>query len=463
MAITAQIVETMIAGNNSNYTERREWYDRYTTDTLPVTTRPQPVYLAEDKAAPFNKLVNSYDTEIVDNRANYLLANSVVVAYVDQAEGDDAKKKRAEFISDFYRETGFNGLLLEQAKSAGAGGASAVLAYQTAQNTVQLMPVEPWEYIVNRNADMTETESAVRYWYSEGVSEAGKKTWTQKAEYYTATEIFYFTGVPVESTPQGAFVGTLTADLTQGTEGVGKHDFGYVPLVELSNNVMRRPSFYKVISLIDAYNRMNSDMVDEMESFRHAYLLLTNYCADPDVAATLRNARALQVDKDGDAKFITKDIKPEAYNLVIEGLAKNIERFSGNLNYSDPDVYGNATNLAISTRVKPLENQAKALWYQVETMLDDLFKGITEYWNKAGTLHWDWRKIHYTYVLDKPINEVEIADTAVKYREVGLSFDTVAAQIPFVKDPKEEAEKLKIEREEMRFTTPPPDGDGFDN
>jgi SPP1 family phage portal protein len=182
-------------------------------------------------------------------------------------------------------------------------------------------------------------------------------------------------------------------------------------------------------------------------------------------AKDLTNARAIQVGEGGDASFLTKEIKHEAYTAVMTDLAKNIERFSGNLNYSDPEVYGKATNLAISTRVKPLENQAKALWYQVEAMLDDMFKGITEYWNKrAGSLGWDWRKLHYVYKLDKPINEVEIADTAVKYREVGLSMDTVVKQIPFVRDAQEEITKIKKENADIGLLNAPnPKEDSLDN
>ena len=366
---TTQRVQQLIKDNYLDMNQRLEWYDRYRTDKLPITEKVAPSYLADDKTAPVNRLVLTYETEIVNNRVNYLMANPYMIQYSDPEESETVQEQRAKQIADFIKDTDFHHLLMDTAISAGAGGASAIVAYQMEGNKIGLLSCAPWEYSIVQNADQTETIEAVRYWVSKGADDKGNTTYTVHAEYYDTNTVTVFQGQTNTNTAPDL---VNCPPLVQVEEY--PHFFGQVPLFELANNSELQPSFYKVISLIDAQNRLHSDFVNEMESFRHAYMMLTNYCGDAETAKSLRDARVIAVDDNGDAKFITKDINPEAFKQITEQLDRAIERFSGNLDYSDPEVYGRATNLAISTRVKPLENAAKSLSLQIDCMLNKLLR-----------------------------------------------------------------------------------------
>lgn len=464
---TAQKVQKIIQENSLIADQRIKWYKRYSTEKLPITDRPAPAYLADDPAAPDNRLVLSYETEIVDNRANYLLSNPLMITYKDEGESEEVEKTRSEILKDFQKSNDFQHLLMETTKLAGSGGASAVVAYLKenagGKPEISLLPAWPWQYVIEKNSDQTETVSAVRYWYSSGIDDKGNTTYQAHAEYYDDKKVYYFKGNKTTSTvPAASSWPKLSVDTDAHPDGEQPHMFNRVPLFELANNNQLRPSFYKVVSLIDAQNALHSDFTNEMETFRHAYMMLTNYCADDETAKELRTARFISVGDGGDAKYVTKDINPEAFITITDQIDKAIERFSGNLNYSDPEVYGRATNLAISTRVKPLENNAKALSLQMDCMLTEMFKVIAEYWSITTKLGWDWKKFSFVYTLDKPVNEVEVAEMVAKYREMGLSFETVVEQLPFIKNSETELERVRDERKELGFLEPDDEGEGFD-
>ena len=77
--------------------------------------------------------------------------------------------------------------------------------------------------------------------------------------------------------------------------------------------------------------------------------------------------------------------------------------------------------------------------------------------------NWEWRKFKYTYTLDKPINEIEIAEQAEKLKAVGVPTEVILGLFPFIEDPKKVMEMIKEEREQMGFIAPDLNTEGFDD
>jgi len=61
-----------------------------------------------------------------------------------------------------------------------------------------------------------------------------------------------------------------------------EHYFGAVPIAVFKNNEEEVGDFEKVISLIDAYDKMESDSLNDFEYFTDAYLALYGFTADPE-------------------------------------------------------------------------------------------------------------------------------------------------------------------------------------
>ena len=193
---------------------------------------------------------------------------------------------------------------------------------------------------------------------------------------------------------------------------------------------------------------MVSDFGNEMDTFRHAYMVLKNYRVENEDIDRMKTLRALFVEEDGDIKYLTKDIPTEALNFVISLLKKQIERFSGNLDFSDPEVYGRATNLAISTRIKPLHNRAKTMTLELVVALNELFECVFNIWNSVGVTM-DWTKLDYEFNFDTPINNVEEADTLLKLKQVGFSDEDLFRLASFIDEPEQALKRAEAQMEKQ--------------
>lgn len=60
------------------------------------------------------------------------------------------------------------------------------------------------------------------------------------------------------------------------------HYFGMVPVAIYENNEDEIGDFEKVIPLIDAYDKMESDTLNDFEYFTDAYLALYGFTAEPE-------------------------------------------------------------------------------------------------------------------------------------------------------------------------------------
>ena len=435
--------------NDSSSDQYDAWvyYRRYTLDYLPIEGREEPTHVSDDTYAPDNRYVNAFDKEIVDNRVNYAVGNPLDIKY-DKKDNEIVNK-----LDKFKKNNNFDNLIQNWCRKTGGAGYSAALVYNksvdveligtTKTETVgdpsevidtRILILMPWEYLLTTNDDETEVVEGVRYWTTNSIDDGGSTIYRYHGEYYDQTYVYY-----------------LESDTDSGYKVTGyqPHGCNRVPIVELKNNMNMKPSFYEVISLIDSYNALLSDFGNEMETFRHAYMILRNYIATDDDFDRMKEMRALMVDQDGDISYLTKEINTEAFDLLINNLKKNIERFSGNLDFSDPEVYGRATNLAISTRIKPLHNRAKVLSLQLTESLQRVFECVFDIWYNAGGELYDWRKLDFLYNFDTPINDIEEADKLIKLKDFGLSDEDLYQQIRFLDEPMKALERARKQAKEQ--------------
>jgi len=310
--------------------------------------------------------------------------------------------------------------------------------------------VAPWEFILEWTNDQETIVGALRYWSVDELigsdqieTTTGNVTNTETiyyGEFYDGINIYYLKG----NSKENMVVIEEESDIIFG-----------VPLLELKNNTERKPSFYKVISLIDAYNSITSDFTNEIAGLRHAILAIEDAQlatetgdSDDSTVNRLKEYRMLFLESGSKAYYITKEIKYEATEFILKQLEKNIERFANHLNYADPEVYGRATNLAIKTRIKPLENAAKKLAAEITETMQTLFKALGEYWKMQGLSNsFDWRKVETIFTFDAPLNDVEEADKLMKLSTL-ISKETLLGQASFVDDPKLELERIESELED---------------
>ena len=224
--------------------------------------------------------------------------------------------------------------------------------------------------------------------------------------------------------------------------------FGGVQIIEYKNNRERQGDFEQLIPLIDAYNVLQSDRVNDKEQFVDAFLFLSGIDLDSEQAKKLREERILMGYEGADARYLDKIMRENDIEILKNSLKEDIHRFSQVPDLSDEAFAGNLSGVAIKYKLMGFEQStknkeryfAKSLKKRLELYIN--FLSLTKSMEKIPV-----HKIDIAFTRNLPVNELEVSQMIQNLTGV-VTNETLLTQLSFVSDPKEENEKLSKEREE---------------
>lgn len=144
-----------------------------------------------------------------------------------------------------------------------------------------------------------------------------------------------------------------------------EHFFKGVPLIEYSNNKKSKGDFEGVVSLIDAYNKLQSDRVNDKEQLVDAFLVLIGQSlGDTSEEATktakyLMENKIIELDADGDAKWLVKQLNETEVEVLKKSLKDDIHEFSKTPCLTDENFVGNASGVAMKYKLLGFEQLGK--------------------------------------------------------------------------------------------------------
>ena len=223
------------------------------------------------------------------------------------------------------------------------------------------------------------------------------------------------------------------------------HYFGMVPIVVYNNNEEEIGDFEPVISLIDAYDQMESDSLNDFEYFVDAYLCLSGLVADADDVSTMKENRILLLDSDSDAKWLIKDTNDTNIENVKSRLDADIHKFSKVPDMSDEAFSGNSSGVAIKYKTLPMENIVAIKERKFKKGLQRRIELIFAIMSKTSGAY-DWRSIDIAFTRNLPTNETEIAQMVSTLSGI-VSNETLLTQLPFIEDVETEQKKVEDEQQ----------------
>jgi len=126
------------------------------------------------------------------------------------------------------------------------------------------------------------------------------------------------------------------------------HAFGGVPLIEHRNNPDYLGDFEPVISLIDAYNTLQSDRVNDKEQLVDAILVFAGVDFSEEQMESLRRQKVLsKVPADANVHYVTKTLNEADTDILRKNLEDDIHKISLVPNLSDREFMGNSSGVAI--------------------------------------------------------------------------------------------------------------------
>ncbi len=226
------------------------------------------------------------------------------------------------------------------------------------------------------------------------------------------------------------------------------HFYGRVPWVMYLNNEERVGDFEPVKPLIDAYDVLMSDSMNEFDRFAWAYLLLKGFSLTDEDAKNIKWKRAFEnLDVDDAVQFLTKDINHEFIAFMAEWIRREIHKQSHVPDFLDT-ISGTAqSGVAISKLLYDFEFIAATKEAYFRDALTDrirLIDGVLQVRDGKRGLP---EEIEIEMHRNKPMDMLENAQAFTAFSGHISEKTLIETFAPFVKDADAELEQLRGEQE----------------
>jgi SPP1 family phage portal protein len=219
-----------------------------------------------------------------------------------------------------------------------------------------------------------------------------------------------------------------------------------------------------VVPLIDDYDVLVSDSMNEFDRFSHAYLLLVKMSLTDQVKssspgvfksalALLKQRRVFEQLPDKDAvSFLTKDIPTDYIRFMTELIRNQIHIQSHVPDLSSDAFKDGVSGVAIQRLMFDFENVVSNAEAEFDTALYERIRLITSIYDKTGRGNGGtFDEVTISHKRNAPLNLQEFADTALTMTQAGFSRYLVADIMPddTVPDVEEELKRQEEDKEGM--------------
>lgn len=374
----------------------------------------------KESGKPNNRLVNNFARKIVNDTVGYYLGEPVSYTAPDAAFSEKIKE-----ITD-YNDDAFHNTAIGEDLSC--FGRAAEIVYYDEDAKIRYLKINPmFLYVGYSEGIEREIIYAIR-WYDVIDDDFNK---TRYIEFYDESEIVYYK----QESAAGALLETDRKP----------HYFGQVPINIFQNNKDAKSDFEDVLSLIDAYNIMQSENVNDFQKFADAILFLRGVTLEDEDKKKLRDKNILEsYDETGNAEWLVKTVNDAYIENMKTRLVNDIYQLSGTVNMSDENFGNNLSGVAIKYKLMSMENRVKKTERYFKLALMRRFEMICHFLNLEGG-NFDFKKIGITFGRNIPINITEYATVAQQLSGL-VSNETLLTLFPFVADAKEELKRLEKEK-----------------
>jgi len=196
-----------------------------------------------------------------------------------------------------------------------------------------------------------------------------------------------------------------------------EHFFGGVPMVEYWNGAEERGDFEGVLSLIDAYDMLQSDRVNDKQQFVDALLLLYGCSLEPDQfgrspGQQLREDKALALpDSDARAEWLSKQLNEQDTEVLKNALCGDIHKMSMVPDLTDEQFAGNSSGVAMKYKLLGLEQMTKMKERWFREALFMRLERFSAFFTRRGAPALDAARVRMVFTRALPVNELENAQT----------------------------------------------------
>lgn len=370
-----------------------------------------------DASKPNNKIVNPYASYITDTFTGYFLGEPIT--YTSKNEQLLA---RIDELYNYNDEAAENA---ELAKDASIFGVAYELLYIDENADIRFKKIDAIKAIpIYDNTLEEDLLYFIRYYDNTDIMT--NKT-TTFVEVYSRKWIRYY-------------VDEYALEFVREVP----HAFKGVPINIYQNNEELLGDFENVISLIDAYDKITSDSVNDMEYFADCYLALYGMSGtEAEDITAMKEQRVLLMETDARAEWLTKQINDTYVENLKNRIDTQIHKFSRCPALTDADFAANASGVAMKYKLMGLETATSKKERAFKKALQRRLELICNIYSVMGT-DFDYREIQMNFTRNIPSNLVEMADVISKIGHL-LSEETQISLLPIEINATDELQKKQAE------------------
>lgn len=371
-----------------------------------------------DPSKPNNRIVNPYATYISDTFTGYFLGEPVTY---NCGENEELLERITELFN-YNDEAAVNA---ELAKDASIFGVAYELLYTDENADIRFRKIDPIKAIpIYDNTLEEDLLYFIRYYDNVDIMTDKKTTYI---EVYSRDSICYYKDdngfVLLEERP---------------------HAFKAVPINVYQNNQEELGDFENVISLIDAYDAITSDSINEFNYFSDCYLALYGMSGtEAEDIAAMKEQRVMLLETDARAEWLTKQINDTYVENLKNRLDTQIHKFSRCPAMTDDNFAANASGVAMKYKLMGIETATSKKERAFKKALQRRIELICNIFGVMGS-DYNYMDIQPTFTRNIPANLVEVADVVSKVGHL-LSEETQISLLPIDVNPDQEKARKEAE------------------
>ncbi|GHU65410.1 hypothetical protein FACS1894184_01150 [Clostridia bacterium] len=421
---------TIPGGTQINAESIQYSIDCFTRERAPLMKRLDSYYNGDSAVAfrtkpygaPNNRLAHPFARYIVTMAAGYLIGAPVAYADESQAEGLAA-------LEGAYRAANADAVDNELAEHASLFGVGVELMYLDERARVRMAALDPASAFVVYD-DSAEHRPVMGIQMRSG-REFGTNRERFEATVWTGSEAMELAG--------------LSARELRMVDVPRRHFFYGVPMVEYWNNAREKGDVEPIISLIDAYDALQSDRVNDKQQFADSLLVFTGVSGfapsdEPgdmrSIGRRIREDQAISLpDREAKVEWLTKHLNETDAQVLADSIRGDLHRLAMVPDMSDEEFAGNVSGVAMRYKLMGLEQltRVKERWFR---------EGLRSRMRLAagvqvleGGPELDPERVQIVFNRSLPVNLLEEAQALTAMRGL-VPDELLLGQVSFVEDAK---------------------------
>lgn len=392
-----------------------------------------------ENEAPNSRVVCNHAKDIADTATGYFMGNPIT--YSNTGEQDITA------LLEAFDEANVDDVDCDNALDMSIYGAGYEYVYVKKDEAKPVSKnISPLSTFIIVDDSIEENELCGVYYYRR--KNSANETYVYVATVSTANYTYV---LHIDGTTTMADIG-MPIDALWATEQPVPHYFGEPQIIEYLNNKEGMGDFEQQIPLIDAYNTLMSDRINDKEQFIDAVLVLYGALLGDDekevteAQKKLRENKLLELPEDAKAEYLTRQMDENGAEVLRKAIKEDIYNFSHVPNFMDENFAGNVSGVAMEYKLLGLEMITKVKERQYKK---GLRKRIRLYCNFLGmkAIMMEAGSIIATFSRALPKNLQELSQIVANLQSE-VSARTLLKLLPFVEDPDYEIEAVNKEKAE---------------